>query len=93
MKYMDIKPKSNNRIDIFNSWLNDMTSKFVTASYSGAKKIEITEPKIKVRDESKTVHLTSCRQYAGGVFTKDYKKMPKITTVLTVPYWHLDEEV
>ena len=48
--------------------------------------------KIEVKNESRIVHLTACRQYTGGVYTKELKIPPKATTVLTVPYWHLEEE-
>lgn len=91
-KVMDIKPKTNDRLEHWNDWLNDMTSRTVSASFLGGKKIQVTTgTKIPVRNESRIVHLTACRQYTGGVFTKDVKIKPQVVTVLTVPYWHLEE--
>lgn len=56
---------------------------------------ELLEPrkvkKIEVKNESRIVHLTACRQYTGGIYTKELKRPPKVTTVLTVPYWYLEE--
>ena len=43
MKYMDIKPKSNDRLVEFERWMNNTTSEMITIFGIG-KKIEVTTP-------------------------------------------------
>ena len=43
MKYFDIKPQPKTALECWEYWLNDMASQFVTASYAGGTKIEVTE--------------------------------------------------
>lgn len=50
MKYMDIKPQPTTKLEVFDYWMNDMTSQFVTATYSGGRKIEVKEPELVLLD-------------------------------------------